>query len=486
MKRFTGILKLNVLIVLLIGCLPLQKIYSVKRTVITGSVKNMSVYPTVKEISVQIMDFRGKDTEYTGKIKRDGTFKIAFDMYIAQDIDVSPIVGKILAHPGDTIKLYIDFKNIGTIKFGGDAQRANRELYKYLNSNYSFENSYPSNNLTLELHKAKCDSILNLGLKKQNAFVRDVKPCNEVQQWTKNYVYIRYYKALLNFPIIYASKNKLVVNEWLPTLQYKYYSFIDSIETIYDNKLINSESYELLGWYANTIYALHGKDTFHNDNANISVMIDLIKNCKSEIFKQLFIGDLFYSAFYQNNPELYEKNKDAFSNNIREPFIKLPLEYFYTTLKTNILNPKTASDAIFAKMYNKTGDNVLETIVKENKGKVIYIDFWSTGCGPCIAEFPNSKKLMEQYSGKDAKFVFICFGADKDKGEKIFAREGLGGDHYYLNSGQISTLQKGLKINAIPHYVLINKQGQITESSTYLRPIDPKTTQKIDSLLNQK
>lgn len=41
-----------------------------------------------------------------------------------------------IAHPGDSIHLDVDFKDIGNVKFSGDAQKINTDLYAYLNSNY--------------------------------------------------------------------------------------------------------------------------------------------------------------------------------------------------------------------------------------------------------------------------------------------------------------------------------------------------------------
>jgi thiol-disulfide isomerase/thioredoxin len=41
-----------------------------------------------------------------------------------------------------------------------------------------------------------------------------------------------------------------------------------------------------------------------------------------------------------------------------------------------------------------------ESIVKDNLGKVVVIDIWSTWCAPCVVEFPNLIKLHQQYGDK--------------------------------------------------------------------------------------
>ena len=41
------------------------------------------------------------------------------------------------------------------------------------------------------------------------------------------------------------------------------------------------------------------------------------------------------------------------------------------------------------------------------KGKVILVDFWSTGCAPCIAEMPQVKELYDKYHDKGLEVIGV-------------------------------------------------------------------------------
>lgn len=45
--------------------------------------------------------------------------------------------------------------------------------------------------------------------------------------------------------------------------------------------------------------------------------------------------------------------------------------------------------------------------LSEFKGKVLYLDFWATWCGPCIQQSPHFEALSKEYAGKDILFIPI-------------------------------------------------------------------------------
>jgi len=106
-------------------------------------------------------------------------------------------------------------------------------------------------------------------------------------------------------------------------------------------------------------------------------------------------------------------------------------------------------------------DLTLSAIFSKYKGKVLYVDFWASWCGPCRNEMPNAAALKEKLVGKDVVFIYLGYGDKKDNW--LAARKDLEieGEHYLLDDKQIKEAEELFEINGIPHYVIIDKQGRI-------------------------
>ena len=113
------------------------------------------------------------------------------------------------------------------------------------------------------------------------------------------------------------------------------------------------------------------------------------------------------------------------------------------------------------------------------RGKYVYIDMWATWCGPCKREMPYLKALEEEF--KDAEIVFVGLSVDKDKAawEDMVRQGELTGVQLYLGTG--SRFQEGYRVEAIPRFILLDKDGVII-SNDMSRPSAKETAETLRNL----
>ncbi|PWJ54982.1 thiol-disulfide isomerase/thioredoxin [Dyadobacter jejuensis] len=121
------------------------------------------------------------------------------------------------------------------------------------------------------------------------------------------------------------------------------------------------------------------------------------------------------------------------------------------------------------------------------KGNLVYIDVWATWCGPCVGEFPYSVKLTKRYSNQpDLKFLYVSVDEDTDKWKKFLEKNsqikgfhGIQNSEFLADSNHVTKLYK---INGIPRYILIDKDGKIVTANAK-RPSELLSNNYLDSLL---
>lgn len=127
-----------------------------------------------------------------------------------------------------------------------------------------------------------------------------------------------------------------------------------------------------------------------------------------------------------------------------------------------------------------TRDGV-KTKLSDYKGKVVYLDFWASWCGPCRQQMPAAKELKKYYEGKDVVFLYVSIDKDTASWENGINAMSIEGVHTLSPTWSGEIAQK-YNISSIPAYFLIDKKGNFAA-----RPARPsqkeEVIKQIDALL---
>lgn len=212
----------------------------------------------------------------------------------------------------------------------------------------------------------------------------------------------------------------------------------------------------------------------------------------AEVINEYFSGEalesglasLVFDAAYQLD---YEKSLI----NLYEQFVEKYPGSRYTQYLTPEIQPIIAYHEVKTDQLNEgihifeeyDEINTFEELVEPLKGKVIYLDLWATWCGPCIEEFQNLEGLKEHFKdSKEVNFLYLSIDKDpssKNKWKKFINLYNLKGIHIMANKNLFDAIHEkfgsphksGGYMFSIPRYIIINKEGEVVES-TAKRPSD--------------
>lgn len=165
--------------------------------------------------------------------------------------------------------------------------------------------------------------------------------------------------------------------------------------------------------------------------------------------------------------------------------ITFALVIFSVGIKVYAWTSFSGNDKIKLLSLSPADTSVMAIYNSHFKGKVLYVDFWGTTCGPCLEEFRSfTKPLKQTFNNRsDIAYLYVCGGRKLIWKQQLKKLE-IDGSHIFLDEKDYAHFYrqavKGDKDTAIsmPRYLIIGKDGKIANTNA------PRPSDK-DSLVYQ-
>lgn len=415
-----------------------------KESVISGTLKNCKD---------SVVSITSKGIAETIKLDADKTF--TFKTTIDKPVLYSLRTGRrssieFYVNPGDITELEVDFDNAKDgAKFSGKLETVNNYLAEKskVTSKY-FGNMKAAFGLDKENFKLKLDSLSNEITEKVKAI--SISAIAELEKANLGYTVKTY---LSMYPEYNAYVNSIEFNADSTDN-----SLLEGLDLNMAHHLIFSNYSGLLNKFImNKFIKENGSKALETMPAierlpKIFAIIDANvtnQEVRDYLKQNAFMDDLSYGEFWKLNDMV-----NKYLAECQTPGYKNIIETLYN--KKMLLAPGKS-----APLFKYKDINGKEYALEDLKGKLVYIDFWATWCGPCRHELPFLEEVEKAYEGKKITFISMSVDEDMVAWDKMVKEKKMKGLQLHADGAWNSTVAKDYQIKGIPTFVLIDENGMI-------------------------
>jgi cytochrome c biogenesis protein CcmG, thiol:disulfide interchange protein DsbE len=118
------------------------------------------------------------------------------------------------------------------------------------------------------------------------------------------------------------------------------------------------------------------------------------------------------------------------------------------------------------------------------KGKVVYVDFWASWCGPCRQSFPFMNELQAKYRAQGLEIVAINLDAKRADADQFLTQTPA---QFTVAFDAKSDSAKRFEVKGMPYSYVIGRDGKVIATHNGFNLDDRKALEAhIASALNAK
>jgi len=206
----------------------------------------------------------------------------------------------------------------------------------------------------------------------------------------------------------------------------------------------------------------------------------LDKNITNENTRKVMLNQLPYTFFAYSQPTM--EQAETYMQEYSKVAAKYPELIERYNLKKESIREIASGDSLPYDPVIETPDGKKGKL-SDFKGKVAYIDFWATWCGPCCKQIPYLERLVEKMNdNKDVVFVSISSDTDREAWLKKLKKDNPSWPQYIMPAEECEKFFSLMNITGIPRFLILNADGTIAEPDAQ-RPSDEGVQNQILSFV---
>jgi len=399
-------------------------------------------------IGVNPNPLSAQEAQSKSAISAAGEFSLAVPMLQPSTADLvyEDETITLFLQPGDQLEVQVKGSNfLKSLNFKGKGANENNFLAAYylkFDENEAYQ-VLPDN---ISLSEKAFIEFLDFRKKDQLAFLERYTAKNPVSEVFRNYILAEIEYAWANDRLTFADLRNRVKGGTIP-LSPNYYQYLDQV------KINNPESMHSPVYFAFLQnYIRHQAVTQKHQPTDpdfLLVVFDLAKEkLMGEMRNLLLAHTLFESIKHssiQYTNRLFKEFESLNTNKDLNDFLAVQYD-----IKKEF---SMGSPAPNFKLKSSTGKDVA---LSDYRGKVVYLNFWSSKCPLCQLDLPYARELEKELADKNV--VFIHVGVDDEElWRYALKNRKLTGVQLFADNKEV--LLQQYKVQTLPAYFLIDTDG---------------------------